>query len=152
MSIYKILDLIFSKMTSLTSQWQRKFLKELFQTVFALRGRVNFTNLARFSSSGEQTFRRNFNKPFDWIRFNWILISMVFAGGKDVFIVAADCTFLPKSGSRTYGLDCFWSGVANRAKRGLEASVVAMIHTGSSRAFTLGAAQNPTRSFHRYRR
>ena len=40
--------------------WQRQVLEELFQAVFALRGRVNFTNLARFSSLHEQTFRRHF--------------------------------------------------------------------------------------------
>ena len=143
MPIYKILDLIFSKITSSISKWRRQFLTELFQAVFALRGRANFTNLARFSPISEQTFRRNFSKPFDWIRFNWILISVVFADKENVFIVAADCTFLPKSGSETYGLDRFWSGTANRTKRGLEASVVALIHPGSGRSFTLGAAQTP---------
>ena len=42
--------------------WQRQFLEELFRTVFALRGRVNFTNLARFSPLHEQTFRRHFRR------------------------------------------------------------------------------------------
>jgi hypothetical protein len=130
-------------MTSSTSKWQRQFLKELFQALFALRGRANFTNLARFSPISEQTFRRNFNKPFDWVRFNWVLISIVFTGEENSFIVAADCTFLPKNGSQTYGLDRFWSGTANRTQRGLEASVVALVHTDSGRAFTLGADQTP---------
>ena len=36
--------------------WQRRFMGELFNAVFSLRGRVNFTNLARFSRLHEQTF------------------------------------------------------------------------------------------------
>ncbi|MCS3856407.1 hypothetical protein GGP78_003109 [Salinibacter ruber] len=36
--------------------WQRQFLEELSKAVFSLRGRVNFTNLARFSPLHEQTF------------------------------------------------------------------------------------------------
>jgi hypothetical protein len=50
--------------------WQRRFLKELFEAVLALRGRVNFTNLARFSPFHEQTFRRHFQKAFQWVWFN----------------------------------------------------------------------------------
>ena len=44
--------------------WRRQFLHKLFRAVFALRDRVNFTNLARFSPFHEQTFRRHFEKAF----------------------------------------------------------------------------------------
>jgi hypothetical protein len=142
MQIYELLEDIFKQMDSV-SKWQSDFIRDLFEAVFALRGRVNFTNLARFSSPSEQTFRRNFNQSFDWFRFNLLLISTVFALRNNVFILALDCTFLPKSGHKTWGLDRFWSGTASRAKRGLEASVAALIHTGSGQAFTLGAAQTP---------
>jgi len=140
----EVLSMIFAKMDAI-GKWQRRFLKALFHAVFALRGRVNFTNLARFSPLCEQTFRRHFEKAFDWIAFNRALSELASPGGDSAptLIGAIDCTFLPKSGTETYGLDRFWSGVDNRAKRGLEASVLAVIHPGSRRAFTAGVAQTP---------
>jgi hypothetical protein len=142
MQIYELLEDIFKQMDGV-NKWQRDFIRELFGAVFALRGRVNFTNLACFSPLGEQRFRRNFNKPFKWVRFNLILICIVFTVRKKVFILVIDCTFLPKSGNKTWGLDRFWSGTASRAKRGIEASVAALIHIPTGRAFALGAAQTP---------
>ena len=55
---------IFRKMVDIynyrVDAWQRRFIGELFNAVLSLRGRVNFTNLARFSRFHKQTFRRNF--------------------------------------------------------------------------------------------
>lgn len=138
----KVLSMIFANMPAI-SKWKRRFMQVLFRTVFALRGQVNFTNLARFSPLHEQTFRRHFAEGFDWIGFNQALIALAPTGSQEALIGAIDCTFLPKNGTETYGLDRFWSGTAGRAKRGLEASVLAVIHAGSGRAFTAGAAQTP---------
>ena len=137
----KVLSMIFDSMPSI-SKWQRRFLSVLFRTVFAIRGRVNFTNLARFCSLHEHTFRRHFAKGFDWLCFNKALVGL--ASGPDALIGAIDCTFLPKSGTETYGLDRFWSGAAGRTERGLEASVMALIRTDSGEAFAVGARQTPS--------
>jgi hypothetical protein len=142
MQIYELLKDIFNQMDGV-NKWQRDFIRHFFEAIFVLRGRVNFMNLARFSSPNEQTFRRNFDKPFKWVRFNLILICILFTVKKKVFILVIDCTFLPKSGDKTWGVDRFWSGTASRAKHGLEASVAALIHISTGQAFTLGAAQTP---------
>lgn len=42
-------------------------------------------------------------------------------------IGAMDCSFIPKSGKATYGLDWFYNGSANRTEQGLEISVIAVI-------------------------
>jgi hypothetical protein len=65
-----VVSTIFRKMADIyncqVGFWQRQFLQKLLRAVFALRGRVNFTNLARFSPLHEQTFRRHFEKAFQW--------------------------------------------------------------------------------------
>ena len=137
----KVLSMIFANMPAI-SKWRRRFLRTLFRTVFAIRGRVNFTNLARFCPLHEQTFRRHFAKGFDWLCFNMVLTRL--APGPDTLIGAIDCTFLPKSGTETYGLDRFWLGAAGRAERGLEASVMALIRTDNGEAFAAGARQTPS--------
>ena len=39
-------------------------------------------------------------------------------------IVAIDCSFIPKSGKETYGIEHFYNGSAGRAEKGLEISVL----------------------------
>ena len=56
------------------SQPQQKFLLVLFSTIFIICGKVNFTNLSRYSSLSEKTYRRHFSKTFDFKQFNQYLI------------------------------------------------------------------------------
>lgn len=139
----KGLPLILDNMPPI-SKWQRRFITVLLSTVFALQGRLTFTNMARFSTLHEQTFRRHFAKCFDWIRFNLALLSLpAFETQTQQLIGALDCTFVPKSGTKTYGLDRFWSSSASKPERGLELSVLALIETQTRQCFTLDAAQTP---------
>ena len=68
MQTQNVLNHIFANMSHI-GKWQRRFLRLLFATIFALQGRVTFTNLARYSTVSEQTFRRNFAKDLDWLLF-----------------------------------------------------------------------------------
>jgi len=122
--------------------WQRRFLRELLQAVFALRGRVNFTNLARFSRFHEQTFRRHFKKAFQWVWFN-LTVFRLRRHPKEPVIGVFDCSFLPKSGTETWGLDRFFSSLAGRSKKGLEVSVLGIIATESRRSFGVDVTQTP---------
>jgi hypothetical protein len=122
--------------------WQRQFLQELFRTVVSLRGRVNFTNLARFSFLHEQTFRRHFQKAFQWVWFN-LTIFRLRQHPEEPIIGVFDCSFLPKSGTETWGIDRFFSSLAGRSKKGLEVSVLGVVAARSRRAFGIDATQTP---------
>ena len=129
--------------------WQRRFMGELFNAVFSLRGRVNFTNLARFSPLHEQTFLaiwdrlRHFEKAFQWVWFNLIVFRLRWHPEEPI-IGAFDCTLLPKSGTETWGLGQFFSPLAGRPKKGLEASVLGIVATSSRRAFGVDATRTPS--------
>ena len=107
------------------SKWQRRFLVVLFTTAFTVRGRINFTNLARFAPFCEQTFRHHFGKFFDWVRFNLAVLSLLRESREErqeqerCFLTGAiDCSFLPKSGKKTWGLGRFWSSTLGKARLG----------------------------------
>ncbi|WP_263840535.1 transposase [Salinibacter sp.] len=138
---------IFRKMADIYNcqigAWQRQFLRELFKAVLSLRGRVNFTNLARFSPLHEQTFRRHFQKAFQWVWFN-LTVFRLRRHPEEPVIGVFDCSFLPKAGSKTWGLDRFFSSLAGRSKKGLEVSVLGIVATGSRRAFGVDATQTPS--------
>jgi hypothetical protein len=141
MQTHNVLDHIFAKMTGI-SKWQRDFLRLLFATIFALQGRVTFTNLARYGTACEQTFRRNFAKDFDWLWFNSALIECV-VEPQQICIGVFDCSFIEKSGKKTYGLDRFWSSSDKAAKCGLEIAHLGCICVETEQAWTLDVTQTP---------
>lgn len=121
---------------------RQQFLIELFRVVFAMRGRVNFTNMARFSSLAEQTLRRHFARFFDWVAFN-LTIMRLGHHPREPLIGVFDASFLPKSGRHTYGLDKFFSSQAGANRFGLEVSILGCIATISRRVWTLDVTQTP---------
>jgi hypothetical protein len=58
-------------------------------------------------------------------------------------IAAMDCSFIPKSGKATYGLDWFYDGCASRTDKGLEVSVIAVVNVAARRAYSLSVQQTP---------
>lgn len=123
-----------------TDKWQRDFLVELFKSLFSRQGRFNFENLTRYSKYNELTHRRQFSKYFDWFKFNLGFVDLT----KGTFIGVVDCSFISKSGKKTFGIDNFWSGVAGVAKRGLEISVLGCIDVNSAQSYFLDAVQTPS--------
>jgi hypothetical protein len=54
-----------------------------------------------------------------------------------------DCSFIPKSGKVTYGLDWFYNGSQSRTQKGLEISVITVIDVDAHRAYSLSVQQTP---------
>lgn len=138
MSLETILRPILAKLSNVNKH-QRTFLTELFAVLLGRQGRATFENMARYSRFTEATFRRQFATCFDWLAFNKACINFT----QGPFIGVVDCSFLPKSGSKTFGLDKFWSSCAGKAQRGLEVSLLACVNTVTRGCFALEASQTP---------
>ena len=111
-------------------------------TILLLCGKVNFTNLSRYSELSEKTYRRHYSQPFDFVRLNTQLIEVAIPVGAQR-IGAMDCSFIPKSGKQTYGLDWFYNGSASRTEKGLEISVIAIVDVAAHQGYTLSVQQTP---------
>jgi hypothetical protein len=109
-------------------------------TIFVVCGKVNYTNLSRYSDYCERTYRRYFDRGLGLESLNHILIEQV-RGADTPLIVVVDCTFVEKSGGQTYGLDWFYNGKTQRAEPGLEWSVVAVVDLVQNTGYTLSAQQ-----------
>jgi hypothetical protein len=142
MSIQGILTTIIARI-SVKHKWQSDFLCEIFDLIFSIQGRLTFENLARYSQKSERTFRRNYKKFFDWLDFHWHIFMVYAHAGDDIVIAAIDCSYIPKAGKTTYGLDKFFSGAAGRAKKGLEISLLCLINTRDQKAWSLDVSQTP---------
>lgn len=148
MSISKTLDAIFACFGGI-SKPRRKFFTELFEILPCVRGRFNFTNIARFSCYNECTLRRNYVQFFDWMKFQvlfYLLFVLPFweAQSEETEVIASiDCSYVPQSGKKTYGIDYFWSGVANKTKKGLEISLICLTNVATGQSFSLNVRQTP---------
>lgn len=143
MSTKKALEQIFDNLSG-TTKWQLDFFIEIFNLIYSIQGRFNFQNLCRYSELNESTFRRNFQKFFDWLDFNLQIIKL---GGVDLnkeVIAAMDCSFISKSGKKTYGIDKFWSGCMGRAVIGLEISLLCLVDVSTRKAWALDVIQTPS--------
>lgn len=132
---------ILKQMASITKP-QEKFLSALFATILVLRGRVNFLNLSRYADYSEKSFRRQFQKEFNFLDFN-LRASRSAIASTSTQLIGQDTTFIPKSGKRTYGLDKFFNSCAGRAQRGLELSLLSLIDLERHTAYALSAKQTP---------
>jgi hypothetical protein len=114
----------------------------LLPTILLLCGKVNFTNLSRYSGLSEKSFRRHYSQTFNFTQLNAHLMALS-PSKVEVRIAAMDHSFIPKSGQQTYGLDWFYNGTASRSQKGLEISTIAVIGIDTHQTYTLSARQTP---------
>ena len=119
---------------------RRKFVAALIATMLALRGRVNYRNLARYGEYCEHSYARQFAQPFPWMQYHAQVIHDAVPATHEL-IAAQDASFIPKSGKRTPGLGRFYNGCAGRTERGLEISALAVVDLTHKGAYVAAVAQ-----------
>lgn len=122
---------------------QQKFLTALFTTILVVRGKINFYNMSRYSAYSEKTYRRQFRKTFDYLKFNLLCAEKVIEKDSRL-LLAQDPSFIPKSGKKTFGLGKFFNSCAGKAERGLEISTLALVDVVMNTAYCLSAKQTPS--------
>lgn len=130
------------KQLSGLSKPRQKFVAALIATILAVRGRVNYRNLARYGGYNERTYARQFAQPFAWLNYHAQLIQSSMPASHRR-ILAQDASFIPKSGKQTSGLDWFYNGCAGRAERGLEIHACAVVDLTQKGAYVAAVAQTP---------
>ncbi len=120
---------------------RKDFIVEIFVLLLSVKGRINFLQLSRYGNFKEQRYRQQFEKQFDFLEFNKQLV-LSSGGGK--YAIAFDPSYISKSGKSTPGVGYFWSGVAGRAKWGLEIAGIAAIDLENHTALHLEAVQTFT--------
>jgi len=124
--------------TGTFNKCRKAFLCEVFVLFLSIKGRINFLQLARYGTHGEQRYRQQFEKPFPFMDFNKELI-LSHGGGR--YAIAFDPSYLNKSGKKTPGVGWYWSGCAGKAKWGLEIGGIAVLDVDNHTAFHLEAVQ-----------
>lgn len=137
---YHIISILKNDIFRTINKARKDFIFTVLMQILSIKGKINFLQLARYSSVCEQTFRINFEKEFDFLKFNKLLCEEIIS--KDS-IIAFDPCFIPKSGKETYGRGRFWSGSDKAAKWGLDICGFAVVDVKMNTAFHLKAYQTP---------
>ena len=120
------------------NKWRRDFLIEIFMLYLVIPGRINFTQMSRYSKYCEQRFRNQFKEKFDFMNYNTSLITP-YVGSRTA--ISFDPSHIEKSGKKTPYLGSFWSGSDQYTKKGLEIAQIALIDIDLNQSFHLEAVQ-----------
>ena len=118
-----------------------KFVVHILELWLSMNCRYVFTNMERWGTRIEKSYRAMFGKFFDWSRFNYELVKH--HAGVEIICVF-DPFFVKKSGKKTYGIGQFWSGVAGRALRGIEVGCLCFVDVAAGTALHALAKQTPS--------
>jgi hypothetical protein len=138
-----IMESILQQMPGI-SQPQKKFLITLFSTILLAYGKINFTNLSRYSYLSEKTYRRHFIKNFNFPQFNQYFLKEAL-NSEHTIIAVIDCSFLRKSGKKTDGKAYFYNGLAGKSEQGLEIPVISIVEIETRLSYSLSVQQTPSR-------
>jgi hypothetical protein len=97
--------------------------------------------MERWGWMTEKSYRSCFKKLFDWFRFNYVLVKQYCS--REI-IAVFDPSYIKKSGKHTYGIGMFWSGVRQKALRGLEIGCLGFVDIKNNTALHGIAVQTPS--------
>lgn len=137
----EIINTILDKMEKICKP-QRKFITGMLAVMLSARGKMTFRNMSRYSNFSEKTFARNYEKSFNFAEFNQQALTLVLKPGARV-VAAFDPSFIQKSGKKTFGKDYFWNGSGNKAEKGLEIGLLAVVDVDYNTAYAISAQQTP---------
>ena len=138
-------DAIKSTSAKLSKNFENLLL-EILLLYMVIQRKVNFTQMERYGSHDEQTYRNNFGlkrpKCIDWLKFNVALADRYF-GKSGRKAIAIDPSYISKSGKKTPHVGSFWSGCAGAARHGLEIMGIGLIDIDVHDCIMLRAHQTP---------
>ena len=118
-----------------------KFIIHTVELWLGMNCRYVFSNMERWGTMTEKSYRNGFKKFFDWFSFNFEMLHQY--AGKEI-IAVFDPSYIKKSGKQTYGLGMFWSGVRQRALKGIEIGCLAFVDVAAATALHGEAVQTPS--------
>jgi len=100
-----------------------------------MSGRVTMLGISRWNDViSYKTIERFFDKKLNWLSINYQLIKSKL--GKNVILVADEST-ISKSGKATYNLGYFYSGLHNKAIKGIQILSFALVDVDSRRSYPI---------------
>ncbi|WP_232223159.1 hypothetical protein [Prevotella sp. S7 MS 2] len=122
-------------------------LLEILLLYMAIQRKIIFTQMERYGTHCEQTYRKNFNlsraKCINWVKFN-LSLSRRYLNMDGLLAIAIDPNYISKSGKKPPHVGTFWSGCAGSMKHRLEIMGLALVDVYANNCMMLRAHQTPS--------
>src|SRR5579862_6011199 len=111
--------------------------------MLVMPGRVTQLGIARWADKGasHRTVHRFFHSDIDWLQVKWLFFMLFLYVASDTYLLVGDETVLKKAGKQTFGLDRFFSSMADKVVPGVAFFAFALVSTQKRQAYTLCAEQ-----------
>lgn len=113
------------------------------QAVLSMTGRVTMLGLSRWAGKGGsyRTVPRFFNSVIPWSQVFAKFFQQHLYRPEDEYLLVGDESVVTKSGKETYGLDYFFSGLVNKAVKGIAIFSLSLVSVEQRRSYPLQVEQ-----------
>ena len=120
--------------------------RQLYQIVMAILvmpANITQKSIARWAQKGAsyRTVHRFFQTSIDWTQLQWLLFLRTLYVATDTYLLVGDETVLKKAGKSTFGLDRFFSSLAQKPVPSVAFFALALINVQKRQAHTLSVQQ-----------
>jgi putative transposase len=137
-----ILPLILSLQTVLPKTQCRQ-LAQIALAMLVMPCDITQRGISRWTDKGGsyRTIQRFFHTEIDWLQVKWLFFQLFAYIATDTYLLVGDETVLKKAGKQTFGLDRFFSSLADRPVPGVAFFALALVNVRTRQAYTLTAEQ-----------
>ena len=121
-------------------------LRQLSRVIFGMlvmTGRVTMLGISRWAGKGGsyRTIQRLYDKPLPWAEIFWMVFRKLLFQSGDEYILGGDEVVVSKAGDATFGKDCIFSSLAQRAIPGLAFFAFSLINVRLRRSSPIKVEQ-----------
>ena len=118
-------------------------LAHILVAILAMTGRITQKGISRWTDKGARyrTIQRFFHTNIDWLAVNWAFFQQFVYDKHGVYLFAGEETVISKAGKKTFGLDRFFSSLADKAIPAVACFSIALIPVGKRHASSLSNEQ-----------
>jgi putative transposase len=121
-------------------------LRRMSHVVFGMlvaSGRVTMLGLSRWTEQGGsyRTLQRFYQSVLPWAALHWVFFRKRFLKLEDDYLVAGDEVVVSKAGTKTYGLDRFFSGLQQQVIPSLSFFTFALVNIREAQSYPIQTTQ-----------
>lgn len=120
-----------------------KQLHKIIMAMLVMPAKITQRNIARWTETGAnyRTVQRFFHTNIDWLQVASLFFFLFVYNSSQTYILVGDETVLKKSGKYTFGLDRFFSSLADKTVPGIAFFAFSLVNINTKDAYTLSAQQ-----------
>jgi putative transposase len=125
---------------------EKTIFRRMSHVVFGLlvaSGRITMLGLSRWTEQGGsyRTLQRFYQSVLPWTALHWVFFRKRFLNLEDEYLIAGDEVVVSKAGTKTYGLDRFFSGLQQQVIPSLAFFTFALVNVREAQSYPMQTTQ-----------